>query len=195
MNHGPIPSRQTPITLLQVGYGLACLTLLLSLCARSIGQIQSEAQSPVPGSAIHVTHVLGFEGARHNATGDLKIQGDAVQFQRDGSPTAQVNISSIQDIFVEDQDKQVGGTAMTLGKAAAPFEGGRVVSLFAHKKYDFLTVKYLDNNGGFHGAIFQLDKGQGQTFKQDLVANGAHISSPDNRATTQSTPEVTHENK
>ncbi len=195
MNRNFIPSRQTPVTSLQIGHGLACLTLLLSLCARSIGQTQSEAQSPVPGPAIHVTHVLGFEGVRHNTTGDLKIQGDAVQFQRDGSPTAQVHISSIQDIFVEDEDKQVGGTAMTLGKTAAPFGGGRVVSLFAHKKYDFLTVEYFDNNGGFHGAIFQLDKGQGQTFKKDLVANGAHISSPDDRATKQSTPEVKHENK
>ena len=118
-----------------------------------------------------------------------------MQFQRDGSPTSQVNISSIQDIFVEDEDKQVGGTAMTLGKTAAPFGGGRVVSLFAHKKYDFLTVEYLDNNGGFHGAIFQLDKGRGQSFEKELVANGAHISSPDDRATTQSTPEVKHENK
>jgi hypothetical protein len=195
MNRKPIPSSQTPVTSLQIGRGLACLTLLLSLCARSIGQTQSEAQSPVPGSAIHVTHVLGFEGVRQNATGDLKIQGDAVQFQRDGSPTAQVKIGSIQDIFVEDEDKQVGGTAMTLGKAAAPYGGGRVVSLFAHKKYDFLTVEYLDNNGGFHGAIFQLDKGQGQTFKKDLLVNGAHISSPDDRPTTQSTPEVKHENK
>ena len=183
------------MTSFQVEHGLAFLTVLLSLSTASIGQNQSEAQSPVPGSAIHVTYVLGFEGARHNATGDLKIQGDAVQFQRDGNPTAQVNISSIQDIFVEDEDKQVGGTAMTLGKTAAPFGGGRVVSLFAHKKYDFLTVAYLDNNGGFHGAIFQLDKGQGQTFKKDLEANGAHISSPDDRATTQSTPEVKHENK
>ena len=42
------------VTSLQVGHGLACLTLLLSLCAGSIGQTQSEAQSPVPGSAIHV---------------------------------------------------------------------------------------------------------------------------------------------
>jgi len=106
-----------------------------------------------------------------------------------------VSISSIQDIFVEAEDKQVGGTVMTLGKTAAPFGGGRVVSLFAHKKYDFLTVEYLDNNGGFHGAIFQLDKGQGQTFKKALVANGAHISSPDHRAITQSTPEVNHGNK
>ena len=195
MNRNPIPSTQTPVTSLQVGHGLACLALLLSVSAASIGQTQSEAQSPVPGSAIHVTHVLGFEGARHNTTGDLKIQGGEVQFQRDGRSTAQVNISSIQDIFVEDEDKQVGGTAMTLGKTAAPFGGGRVVSLFAHKKYDFLTVEYLDNNGGFHGAIFQLDKGQGQTFKKNLVANGAHITPPTDRATTQSTPEVKHENK
>ena len=195
MNRNPIPFRQTPVTSLQVGHGLARLTLLLSLCAASIGQTQREAQSPVPELAIHVMHVLGFEDARHNATGNLRIQGGALQFQRDGSPTAQMNISSIQDIFVEDEDKQVGGTAMTLGKTAAPFGGGRVVSLFAHKKYDFLTVEYLDNSGGFHGAIFQLDKGQGQSIKKNLVANGAHISSPDHRATTQSTPEVKHENK
>jgi hypothetical protein len=195
MNRNPIPSRQTPVTSLQVGRRLACLTFLLSLCAGSIGQTQSEAQSPVPGPAIHVTHVLGFEGAQHNATGELRIQSHAMQFQRDGSPTVQVNISSIQDIFVADEDKQVGGTAMTLVKTAAPYGGGRVVSLFAHKKYDFLTVEYLDNNGGFHGAIFQLDKGQGQTFKKDLVVNGAPVSSPDDRAPTQSTPEVKHDNK
>ena len=47
-----------------------------------------------------MSHVLEFEGARYNATGNLKIQGDAVQFQRDGSPTVQVNINSIQDILI-----------------------------------------------------------------------------------------------
>jgi hypothetical protein len=47
-----------------------------------------------------MSHVLEFEGARYNATGNLKIQGDAVQFQRDGSPTVQVNINSIQDIVL-----------------------------------------------------------------------------------------------
>jgi len=190
MNRNPIPSRQTPVTSLPVGRGLACLTLLLSLNAASIGQNQSEAQSPVSGSTIHVTQVLGFEGAKHNATGELKIQGRAMQFQHDGSTAAQVNISSIQDIFVEGGDKQLGGTAMTLGKTAAPFGGGRVVSLFAHKKYDVLTVEYLDNSGGFHGAIFQLEKGQGETFKKALVADGAHITPPVERSPTQSTLEV-----
>jgi hypothetical protein len=173
----------------------AFLTVLLSLSAASIGQNQSEAQSPVPGSVIHVTQVLGFEGAKHNATGELKIQGGVMQFQHDGSTAAQVSIGSIQDIFVEEEDKQVGGTAMTLGKTAAPYGGGRVVSLFAHKKYDFLTVEYLDNSGGFHGAIFQLEKGQGETFKKALVANGGHITPPVGRTPTQSTPEVKNESK
>jgi hypothetical protein len=183
------------MTSFQVGHGLAFLTVLLSLSAASIGQNQSQAQSPVPGSANHVTQVLGFEGAKHNATGELKIQGGVMQFQHDGSPAAQVSISSIQDIFVEEGDKQVGGTAMTLGKTAAPYGGGRVVSLFAHKKYDFLTVEYLDSSGGFHGAIFQLEKGQGETFKKALVANGAHITPTVEPTPTQSTLELKNENK
>jgi len=195
MNPNPVLSKQTPVTSLQVGHGLACLTLLVLLCASSAGQTQNEAVGAVPGSAIHATHVLGFEGARHNDAGDLKIQGDAVQFQRNGSPTVQVSLSSIQDISVEDEDKQVGGRTMTLGKTAVPYGGGRLVSLFAHKKYDILTLEYLDNSNGLHGAIFQLSKGQGQTFKKDLVARGARISSPDDRATPQSTPEVKHDNK
>ena len=33
---------------------------------------------------------------------------------------------------------------MKIGKAAAPYGGGRVVSLFAHKKYDTLTLEYVD---------------------------------------------------
>ena len=181
MNRNSIPSMQALVTSLQNGHRLGCLTLLLSLCTGSIGLTQSEAQSPVPRSDIHVTYILGLECARHSATGDLKIQGDAVQFQRDGGPTAQVKISCIQGVFVEDEDKQEGGTAMMLGKAAVPYGGGRVVSLFTHKKYDYVTADYLDNNGGFHSAIFQLEKGQGTPFKNDLMANGAHISSPDDR--------------
>ena len=171
------------------------MAFLVTLCNVSVGQTPNKATSPVPGAVIHVTHVLGFEGVRHNVSGNFRIQGDTLQFQRDGDPDAQVNISSIQDIFVEDEDKQVGGMAMTLAKAATPYGGGRVVSLFAHKKYDVLTVEYRDKNGGLHGAIFQLGKGQGQTFKKDLVIDGAHILSQDSQATEQSTPEVKHDNK
>jgi hypothetical protein len=132
---------------------------------------------------------LGLEDVRNNTKGQLRIQGDVLQFQRDGSTAAQVSLSSIQDISLGTEDKQMGGVPMTLGKAAVPFEGGRAISLFSHKKYDTLTVEYLDKNGGFHGAIFEMDKGQGEGFEKDLVAKGAHIASPEVRPRTQSTPE------
>jgi hypothetical protein len=195
MNGNPISYRQTADGSLVVRRGLACLALLLWVSTTTTGQTSNEAQRSPEPSALHVTHVLGFEGARHNANGELRIQGDALQFQRSGSPAARVSINSIQNIALGEESKQVGGVPMMLGKAAVPFEGGRVVSLFSHKKYDSLTVEYLDSNGGFHGAIFRLSKGRGQTFKKDLVASGAHTAPQEGHAKTQSTPEVNNENK
>ncbi len=195
MNSNPISYRQTADGSPLLRRGLACLVLLLWVSTNTMGQTPNDAQSSPEPSALHVTHVLGFEGARHNANGELRIQGAALQFQRSGSPAAQVSISSIQNVALGEESKQVGGVPMMLGKAAVPFGGGRVVSLFSHKKYDSLTVEYVDSNGGFHGAIFRLSKGQGQTFKKDLVASGAHTALQEDHAKTQNTPEVKNENK
>jgi hypothetical protein len=195
MNRNPIPSKQVSVISLRSGGGLARLALLLCLGTTTLGHARSEAQSSVEGSAIRVTHVLEFEAEKHNETGELAIRGDSVQFQRNEGLAAVMSISSIQDIFIGDEDKQVGGTPMMLAKTAAPFGGGRVVSLFSHKKYDVLTIEYLDNDSGVHFAIFQLKKGQGQSFKKDLVAHGAHIAPPKDQAATQSTPEVKNANK
>jgi len=84
---------------------------------------------------------------------------------------------------------------MTLGKAATPFGGGRVVSLFAHKKYDTLSLEYVDASGGVHGAIFQLQKGQGVTLRDELVARGAHVRPIEDAATKQNTTEVSSDDK
>src|SRR5260370_42714366 len=99
MNRSLIGYRKRLAASLLVGRGLACLTVLLWLSTGSTGQTRGESERSVAATAIHVTHVLGFEGARHNANGELKIQGDdAVQFQRNRSPASQVSISSIQNI-------------------------------------------------------------------------------------------------
>src|SRR5262249_43164480 len=136
---------------------------------------QSLPENSVASSPIHVTHILGFENARPNVSGELSIHDDDLIFQGDKTPTAQVSISSIQNISLGKQDKQVGGVPMMMGKAALPYGGGRVVSLFSHKKYDSVTIEYLDGRGGFHGAIFRLAKGQGDAVKNALVAHGAQI--------------------
>jgi len=153
---------------------LALLVLLVWLLASAKGQ--SQPRNPAASPSIRATHVLGFEDVRRNVSGELSIRGDELSFQGDKTPTAQVSISSIRNISLGEQDKQVGGLPMMMGKAALPYGGGRVVSLFSHKKYDSLTMEYFDSNGGFHGAIFRLGKGQGESFKSALIAHGAQIS-------------------
>jgi hypothetical protein len=68
-----------------------------------------------------------------------------------------------------------------------------MVSLFSHKKYDSLTIEYRDSSGGFHGALFRLTKGQAETFKNALIAHGAHIAQSEDPPPVQSTSEESME--
>src|SRR5713101_5430243 len=167
------------------------------LCGSLIAPAQKIPQlrdTSAPFSA-RATHLLGFANARNNSTGILSVQDDSLQFQQNGKPGAQVKIGSVRNVFLGAESKQVGGLPMTLGKAAAPFGSGRVVSLFAHKKYDTLTLEYVDADGGIHGAIFQLTKGQGELVKNELIAQGVTISSRQDQSTKESATEAKHENK
>jgi len=141
------------------------------------------------------THLLGFANARNNSTGTLSVQGDSLQFQQNGKPGDKVKIALVRDVFLGAESKQVGGLPMTLGKTAAPFGGGRVVSLFAHKQYDTLTLEYVDADEGIHGAIFQLTKGQGELVRNELIARGVTISSHQDQPTKESAAGARHENK
>lgn len=178
--------RRSAIALLVVMFWWAVLTH-----AQDVSQSTSSNKS----FSARTTHLLGFEGSSNNANGTLSIQGDALQFQKDGKPAVQVPIASVENVSLGEQDKQVGGKAMTLGKAAAPFGGGRAVSLFAHKKYDTVALEYVDANGAVHGALFQLNKGQGEALKNELVAKGARVSQSDGEPGKQSKAEVSNENK
>jgi hypothetical protein len=169
---------------------LACLTLVICCRTALMAQNQGPADTSKAAAPLRVTHILGFEGISSNAQGDLSIQGDELQFQKKQGSPVQVAIGSIQDVTIGHEDKQVGGVPLTLVKTATPYGGGRVLSLFSHKKFDTVTVEYLDPNGGFHGAIFQLNKGQGQVIGSELEAKGVHVSLLAPAASKQSTPET-----
>jgi len=172
---------------------LSILLLCCSLTAPAQKTTQlGDTRAPFSTRA---THLLGFANARNNSTGTLSTQDDSLQFQQNGKPGAQVKISSVRDVFLGGESKQVGGLPMTLGKAAVPFGGGRVVSLFAHKKYDTLSFEYVDTDGGIHGAIFQLRKGQAEIVKNELVAQGLTISSRHVHSAKQDAAEAGHEDK
>lgn len=146
-------------------------------------------------SVIRGTHILGFEKVSNNANGTLSVEGDSLQFQKTGGPPAKVSLASIQDVFLGVQSKQVGGAPLAVGRAAVPFGGGRAIALFSHKQYDTITLEYLDANGGYHGAIFELTKGQGETLKNQLVAGGVHVSPAEDPVAKPSAPEAKNEKK
>lgn len=178
--------------------GYALLTLwVLWLCSGSGALAQSTAATPNTKAPFNTqaTHLLGLPNTKRNCNGTLSIQDRVLQFQPNGKPGIQVNMASVRDLSTGDESRQVGGWPMKVGKAAAPYGGGRVVSLFAHKKYDTLTLEYVDNNGGVHGAVFQLKKGQGELVKNELVARGVSSSSGEDEPTKQGTSEVRHEDK
>jgi hypothetical protein len=172
------------------------LSILLICCslAAPAQQITQRGDTSAPFST-RATHLLGFANSRDNSTGTLSVQDDSLQFQQNGKPGAKVKIALVRDVFLGAESKQVGGLPMTLGKTATPFGAGRVVSLFAHKKYDTLTLEYVDADQGIHGAIFQLEKGQGELVKSELIAQGVTVSSHQDQSTKESATEARHENK
>src|ERR1700730_2495967 len=176
-----------------IGRVLTCLMLLVG--TGFAANDQGEAKAAASASTLHVTHILGLEGTSNNANGGLSIQGDVLRFQKSDGARTEISIRSVQDIWLGEEDKQVGGVPMALGRAATPFGGGRVIGLFSHKKYDTVTLQYLDANGGCHGAIFQLHKGQGQVAKNELVAQGARVTHLEDQAAKQATPEAKNESK
>jgi hypothetical protein len=172
---------------------LSTVLICCSLTA-SAQKLTQRGDTNAPFST-RATHLLGFANASKNSTGTLSVQDDWLQFRQNGKPDAKVKIALLRDVFLGADSKQVGGLPMTLGKTAAPFGGGRVVSLFAHKKYDALTLEYVDADGGIHGAIFQLQKGKGEVVRNELMAQGVTISSHHVQPAKESDAEASHENK
>jgi hypothetical protein len=160
----------------QIGRILTCLTFVACYQEALMAKEHAAADTQASGSRVRVTHILGFQGMSKNLRGDLSIEHGCLRFKRSESSSAEIPVGSIQELTLGEQDRQVGGVPMMLAKTAAPYEGGRVISLFLHKKYDTVTFEYVDPNGGLHGAIFQLNKGKGQVLRSEVEAAGAHIT-------------------
>jgi hypothetical protein len=117
MNYQPKSTADPILRSLLIRGGLALLVLLAWFMT---AKGQSQPENSIVSARIHVTHVLGFEDVRRNVSGELSIQDGDLRFQRDKTPAAQVSITSIQHISLGEQDKQVGGFPMMMGKAAVP---------------------------------------------------------------------------
>ena len=179
----------------RIGRILTCLTFLTCYHEFLMARDDAPGGTQASLSALHVKHILGFEGISKNSSGDLSIQAGYFRFQKSENSSARIPVSSIQELTLGEQDKQVGGISMMLAKTAAPYGGGRVISLFSHKKYDTVALEYVDSNGALHGAIFQLNKGKGQVLRSELDAARAHMTDIEDVTVKGSAQETTNEAK
>ena len=139
---------------------------------------QAAGTSPGVPSVVQtdVKLVIGGETVKNNSVGTLSIAGNSLQFAA-GKKKVEVDASSIVDISTSEDSRQDITGAAHLATMAIPYGGGRVLALFSHK-VDVLTVEFKNANGGYHGAVFVLAKGQAAPFKKQLVALGAKASVP-----------------
>ena len=179
----------------QIGRILTGLTFLVCYHEALAAQDAAAPGTQASESSLRLKHILGFEGISKNANGNLSIQDGYLRFRKSEKSSAQIPISSIQHLTFGEQDNQVGGVPMMLVKTAAPYGGGRVISLFSHKKYDTVTLEYVDPNGGLHGAILQLNKGKGQVLRSELEAAGGPIARVDDKPAKENTQETRNEVK
>jgi hypothetical protein len=152
-----------------------CLMSVLCLSASILAQTYEGA----PSFTVHATAILGLESIPNNSTGELSIQADTLLFKSDDGRAARISVHSIQNVFLSQEDKQVGGIPIAMGRAATPYSGGRVIALLTHKKYDFITLEYRDANGGLHGVICRLNKGRAQALLDGLKMKDVDVRDRD----------------
>jgi hypothetical protein len=154
-------------------------TVLAGVASLFAGLVIPIANAQRPPGPVKVVQLTGLVGVKDNAKGTLSVENGQLHFVR-GKASTDVSASSIQDVVTAaDSQRAVGGTIGVVSMAA-PYGGGRVLSLF-RTKIDTLTVQYRDADGGLHGAIFSMPIGTAEVIKKDLVAQGA-------RTTGDSTP-------
>ena len=138
-----------------------------------LGQQQPQPPKPVPK---RVRTVMGFQDIKKNETCDVNVGASSVNL-KGKTATADVPISSIEDVLTgDDSARLVGGFVGTL-TSFGPYGSGRFLSLF-RKKLDTLTIQYRDSDGGLHGGILSMHPGEALALKRVMVAAGAKTTVP-----------------
>jgi hypothetical protein len=150
------------------------MTVLLSVALLFAGRAISAGnaqQAPGPTKAVHLK---GLTGVKDNAKGTLTVENGQLHFVH-SKVASDVSATSIEDVVTGvDSQRAIGKTLGTLSMAA-PYGGGRFLSLF-RTKFDTLTVQYRDGDGALHGVIFTMPIGAADVIKKGLVAQGAHTT-------------------
>jgi hypothetical protein len=151
-------------------------TVLVGVASLFAGLVIPVANAQQVSGPVKVVQITGLAGVKDNAKGTLQVENGRLHFVH-GKASSDITADSIQEVVTgADSQRAVGGT-LGMMSMAAPYGGGRVLSLF-RTKIDTLTVQYRDADGGLHGAIFTMPIGTADVIKKELVPQGAQTTAP-----------------
>jgi hypothetical protein len=130
-----------------------------------------------PGE-LTATHLVGAPALKSGESAKVAIQDGMLQLTGK-TATANIKVSSIEDILTSTEATQAGGkagTAAHVGAMAAPYDTGAVLTLILWTKVDLITVLYRGENGGLHSVLLTTPKGKADPLRSQLLAAGAHAS-------------------
>src|SRR6267154_849433 len=159
-------------------------TVYLAVGLLFLGFLGAVGNAQETSGSVKAVQLTGLKGVKDNTKGTLSVESGNLHFVH-GKENSDVSATSIQDVVTGGDSRESVGKAVGIMGMAAPYGGGRVLSLF-RTKIDTLTVEYRDPDGGLHGAIFTMPVGTADVIKKELVAQGAHTT-----ATGDSTPAAT----
>jgi hypothetical protein len=163
------------------------VSLAIALALAGLATCSANAQqTSKPANAIAIT---GLAGVKDDAKGTLTVESGKLHFTyaKKNQKPSDLSVASIEDVVTgEDTQASVGKTISTLSMAA-PYGSGRFLALF-RSKFDTLTLRYRDENGALHGAIFALPARGAEPIKKELLAQGAHTSVVEEQAVASPAP-------
>jgi hypothetical protein len=130
-----------------------------------------------PGE-LTATNLVGAPSLKSGEKATITIQNGVLQLAGKIA-TANIKVSSIEDILTSTEATQAGGkmgTAAKVGAMAAPYDTGAVLTLILWTKVDLVTVLYRGESGGLHSILLTTAKGKAEPLRTQLIAAGAHAS-------------------
>lgn len=146
----------------------------------------SDARAQQSPGQEKVVHLMGLTGVKDNAKGTLTVESGRLHFVH-GKTSAEIGATSIEDVLTGIDSRKTVGKTVGLVSMAAPYGGGRFLSLF-RTKIDTLTIQYREANRSLHGVIFTMPAGTAEGIKKQLVAQGARTTFPGENTNSKDTP-------
>jgi hypothetical protein len=117
----------------------------------------------------HVVYVAGLEDVRPGSTGSLSLTLSAVAFVGRAAAAGEIPLDRITAVYLGDERVATGGTTAKVARHIPIYGFGAAMGAVTNKSVDLLTIEFQDNNSGYHGAVFEVQKTQGAIAQQQLL--------------------------